>query len=733
MKKENSLSPWGTIAAEQLSETLADLYFIEHQGYDYKLKLTGDTLWILAGKTGQEEVAFRTAFSPGNDLQVKRIEQNETGVFVRLGSAIGDYTLQLDLPDRQHPVLHYTLTLTPAVALNIPFWPRDIMVKGNQQPGRVKGEVHINQVGTRTGLLYISINEPKASSLLYLQNLTALNPYFTATATSAADTVSGNFPEIGFALPQNPDKFLAAGKKYTIADTFVAFNQESPKDQFEIAIGFTNLLSRLYLQLPRPETSYHDYTAIVENALNDIQTQGCWNYAGGHPYLNAYLSDFKTPPEIMVQLAVLLPVYDYEQWSGKKGLKIGKDLKAGLPAFFDEDLKTVVRWLPAAEDQLDESEEQKVPGVMDSWYLHHPLLNLSRMALNGDETAKELFLPSLAYARKVARHFSYKWPVFYKMDTLEVVKAETQPGEGGEKDVAGIYSLVMLQAYELTGEKKYLQETETAANTLKDFGFDIFYQANNTAFSAGAMLRLWKITRKERYLKLSYLLLANLFKNLALWSCEYGYGKNFPTFFSIFPLNDAPYTAVYEEAEVFSAIHDYFKHAEGEELLPSFSIMMAEFIRYLITRAVYYYPPMLPAEMLEEEIKTGELDSKLWVPLEDMHDGWEKSGGVGQEVYGAGLGFGIVPRHYIRVKNEDFMVYLDYPFAKPVQRKNTLSVQVFGSESLKFRLMIIKGQDKPLPKISVRGSRQQEAEGLITKDGHIEYHLIGNQKLKISW
>ena len=79
------------------------------------------------------------------------------------------------------------------------------------------------------------------------------------------------------------------------------------------------------------------------------------------------------------------------------------------------------------------------------------------------------------------------------------------------------------------------------------------------------------------------------------------------------------------------------------------------------------------------------------------------------------------------------MVFLDYPFAKPVLRKHTLSVQVLGSESLKFRLMIIKSKDKPLPKITVSGSRQQEAEGLTTKDGHIEYHLIGNQKLKISW
>jgi hypothetical protein len=83
---------------------------------------------------------------------------------------------------------------------------------------------------------------------------------------------------------------------------------------------------------------------------------------------------------------------------------------------------------------------------MDSWYLHHPLLNLSRLALKGDEVAKKLFLDSLDFSIKVAHHFDYEWPVFYRIDTLEVLKAETQPGKGGEKDVPGLYAHIMLQA-----------------------------------------------------------------------------------------------------------------------------------------------------------------------------------------------------------------------------------------------------------------------------------------------
>ncbi len=70
---------------------------------------------------------------------------------------------------------------------------------------------------------------------------------------------------------------------------------------------------------------------------------------------------------------------------------------------------------------------------MDSWYLHHPMLNLGRLAAKGDKPAAELFFRSLDFVIKVARHFKYEWPVFYNLDTLEVIKAETAPGRAAKK------------------------------------------------------------------------------------------------------------------------------------------------------------------------------------------------------------------------------------------------------------------------------------------------------------
>src|SRR5690606_9894815 len=140
---------------------------------------------------------------------------------------------------------------------------------------------------------------------------------------------------------------------------------------------------------------------------------------------------------------------------------------SGLPAFYKDDLKTIVRWLPKLESQLDHSEEQKKPNVMDSWYLYHPLMNLARLTQRGDKTAKKILMNSIDYAIKVARTFDYNWPVFYQMETLKIIKEETAPGEGGELDVPGSYADLMLKMWSITKKKKYINEAKRSVKKLE--------------------------------------------------------------------------------------------------------------------------------------------------------------------------------------------------------------------------------------------------------------------------
>ncbi|HEY9195989.1 MAG TPA: hypothetical protein VIM77_06975 [Mucilaginibacter sp.] len=731
-----TVTPWFYNASAMLAAGNGNsLFSATVSQYHLTTKLLDDCCWLIISWPKGGRIAFRLAYSPNDPLSIEKINQTSNGVEIIIESHIGIYKVNLLFSDEDFPVVRCTTVLTPARPLLIPFWPRDIVVLPVANSDSLpQGRIHTAQAGTRSGIMYFSTNKPRECSVLYLQNLTALADYNEQTETSAGNTVGGEWPEIGFALPPTlKGKPLEADNPVCLSDAIITLSEETPADEATMTRNYLDLLAAAYLVLPKPETNYQDWPKILKKGLFDLQdSPGCWSQVDGNHYFNAYVSDYDNPPEVMVQLAVLLPLLDYVEWSGET-LEVMKKIKKGLPPFYNTKLQTLMRWHPKAEYQLKGDEEQKQPLVMDSWYLHHPLLNLSRLALKGDEPAKQLFLESLGFAVKVAHHFRYQWPVFYKMDTLEVVKAETKPGEGGEKDVPGLYAHVMLQAWELTGEKKYLAEAEHAALKLRGLGFKLFYQANNTSFSAGALIRLYKITQKEVYRDLSYLCIANLLNNVHLWDCNYGYGKNFPSFFALFPLTDAPYTAVYEEMEVFCACHDFLKHAEGIEILPSVNLLLTEYIRYLVDRAAFYYPTMLPGEMLAENIKTGELDPNLWIALEDMHDGWEKCGAVGQEVYGAGNAFGILPRHYLIVPDEDFLIYIDYPTTKVnARRHQSISFNVLGDKRMKCRLVIAAKADGKLPRINVATGEEGVLKGEKIIAG-LAYTIAGGQSVKIHW
>lgn len=738
------ISAWTATAQDKLeSGTL--LLEKEINGYPLKIVAAEFCLWAVAEWPEKGRVGFRLAFAANDNLIVKNIEDKEDGAVFYLTGATGDITVTLNFPDKDKPIFRYTTVIKPAFQQLIPYWPRDIMplFKNGGKTQNTQGKVHASQAGTRSGLVFFSLEKPETGSVFYFQNLTALNKFCETTETSAGDLVGGVWPELGMKLPvTSVEKPLEKDEEYTISDAFVLLSDEIPQDNYQMAKQFINHLADIYLLMPRPDTEYHDWPDILHKGLHDLENhKGCWQFADGRSYLNAYVSDYKTPPESMVQLAVLLPLIDYDSWSGEDHHPVIETLHNGITNFYDEQLGTIVRWLPAMEKNLDWSEEQKEPEVMDSWYLHHPLLNISRLALMGDKVAKELLMKSIEYVIKVAHHFNYEWPVFYKMATLEVLKAETQPGQGGEKDVPGSYAHLMIQVWQLTGEQRFFDEAVKAAKKMDGLSFNIFYQANNTAFSAGALVRLYKETKDETFLNLSYLCIAAILRNVQLWDCQYGNAKHYPTFFAIYPLKDAPYTAAYEEQEVFSGIHTFLKEADGiDEILPSVKLLLAECIRHVINRVSFYYPPRLPREVLQENkmVKTGEIDPNLWIALEDLQDGWNKSGQVGQEVYGAGIAFGIVPRQYFKVKDAGFMVFCEYPATDYKISGSKLSFFTRGDERLTFRMVIVPAKEGgKLPQLTVTvGKGKDAAEVPMQKGsgkGQFEYILNGNNDVKIEW
>ncbi|KOP38776.1 hypothetical protein DBB36_17480 [Flavobacterium sp. WLB] len=726
----HTVTPWSATAQADIenSEILLERKI---SSFTYQLYNTGDSLWIAVIMPNSGKIAFRTAFAMNSCFEVSNLFDDQDSIVIILNSRLGSYEVRINFPDTVTPVLHYTTSFTAVVPLMMPFWPRDIIpLTQNGSVENTAGTIHMEQFGSRSGLLFASITKPKTGSFFYFQNLTSLSEYCEATQTESKNTVGGKWPELGFQLPATDKLPLPAGKAFILSDAYVILETEVVNKPTAICEHFLNNLVKIYKVLEQPAIEYNNWPDIAKKVIADLtNNKGSWTQKSGIPYLNAYLCDYETPAESMVQLAVLTPFKEYEKWSGEKQ-PVCEDLIKGLPAFYDPKIKCINRWLPALADQLDGSEEQKKEMVMDSWYLHHPLMNLARLALQGNKTAEKLLLDSVDYVIRTAHHFNYKWPVFYNMETLEIIKKETAPGAGGENDVPGSYAHLMLLVYKLTKEKRYLNEAERAAKKLEDLGVSILYQANNTAFAAGALLELYKITKKKMYLDLSYICLAGLFKNVQLYDCRYGFGKNYTNFFSIFPLNDAPYTAAYEELEVYAALSEYLIKAEDVELLPAVKTLIPEFVKYAVNRIAYYYPPLLPKEMLSDEVKTGELQRDLWIPLEDLYNGWEKSGQVGQEVYGAGMAFGVVPRQYIKI-DEDFLIFIDYPITRQSKRGKSITINLDGDKEMYCNLKILKlGQSS----IKMTVFQDKELQKAFHKKAEIhEYKISGRGTIKIQW
>ena len=735
-----AVSPWMLSLLDELGEeSQAPHWSYAFEEFTFEIVEGKQSMWIISRYPAGGRVALRAAYCPDGELTIDEIRQIgvDHAVEVRLTSTVGNFVVEIHFPQAGRPMLHYKTSLNPIAPLLIPFWPRDVIPLGEAEDvTRSEGIVHAGQVGPRSGLLYFSLTQPRGGSALYFQNLTSLNEYASLTETSLADTVGGVWPELGFALPKTPEKALEAGQDIVLSDVYVIFNNSVPRDDLVMAQQFLNMLAQIYLALPRPETAYIDWPTIARKSLRDLnRSEKCWSEVRGRRYLNAYVGDYDNPPESMVQLTVLLPLLEYAEWAGK-AIPITEELVAGLPRFYDKKAGVVGRWLPSVADRLDGSEPQKKPEVMDSWYLFHTLLNISRLAIHGDKAAEKLFLDSMDYCIRVGQKFEYHFPVFYDIYTLEILKAETDEGQGGEHDVAGLYAHVMLQAHQLTKENRYLDEARKAARTLKGLGFNLFYQANETLFGAGALLRLWKETGEEEFLQLSNLSLANTFNNMWLWECDYGYAKEYRTFFALFPLKDAPYTAVYEELEGFAAFHDYLLNYHGD--MPEWlRILLPEFLRNMLFKASYYYPPNLPVEAMAEKPKTGELDPRLWIPLEDIYDGWEKAGQVGQEVYGAGMPFGIIPRHYWLVPDGKFMIFIDYPISGfSTVHDGQAMFQVLGDRRLSCRMRVIPNGRKGLPQIRVTTESPEGNETLEareTDEGHLEFTVSGDRTVIVHW
>lgn len=711
-----------------------------HAGATFGVYYGGASLWAVAEWADGVRVGFClvNSLGAGTELVDQRLDDQ---VCVRLKGRSGLYETRVDFPSASRPVFHWRSTVRPFEHLAVPFWPRDIVPMDDRtRASQTRGIIHTTQRGPQGNFIYASVTEPRAGSFLYVQNLGALSEYFEQTRQSAADTIGGAWPEIGFALPPAPIEHPLQGERdYVLSDAYVLTSDEVPSGEVASARLFLDLYAQAYLAMDKPPALYRNWPRRVWETLQDLtHSPKCTVEIDNHRYVRAYVGSNDRPPESMVQLSVLVPLIEYAESRDEHIPLIGM-LQRSLPTFMSPTLPTMVRWLPSQSHLLQGQEEHMKPELMDSWYLWHTLMNLSRLAKRGDAEAKRLFLRSIEHGIAVARRFDYRWPVFYDTNTLDVIKAETEPGRGGEHDVGALYAHVMIQAFELTDDRKYIDEAVHAALQLEGLGFDLAYQYNNVSFGAGALFRLWKETGDERFRGLSDVCWANAIANLWLWEGKYGHARHYSTFMGLPPLRNAKYLALYEELEVLAAIHEYLRVA-GEEVPAALRVLLPEYGRYLIDRAWYHYPSEVPKDLLDEKPQSGELLRYISIPMEDMYEGWQKPGKVGQEVYGAAAPFIIATRHCHMVPGEPFQLHCSYPVEdlkfNRSARSGHATFRTLGDRRCRHHVRVVPATADPLPQVQllVRDGREWRARtGVLADAGYLEWELAGDAVVRIDW
>lgn len=691
-----------------------------------------DSLWAIMRRPGLGGLALRLAYAPGGINKVSRMRA-QPGEAVRLSitSAIGRHLVIVRTDGLDLHRLRVRVDLTPAAPLLVPYLPRDLYpLDAHDDPLGAVGTVEAGQRGVNTGLVYFHIDQPAMGSVLYVQNLTALNDYFRATHTTPDGVVGGEWPELGYRPPTPPQSGTAptdplpAGKAVTISDVILVLRDGTPPDERESARRFIQMLGAAYTALDLPPVAYHDWIERAQRTLTDLATSPKatirhYGHRYAHPYIDAEY------PDSMVQMALIAPMHDFALWQDTP-IPLQGEFEQGLEKFYDPKLQAIRRYLPNVGKDKDAD-------AVDSWYLYHPLMNLGRLAIAGNDKARDLFERSVEFGIKAARHFDYKWPIQYNVTDFSVITDVAGADHQGQTDVGGMYAWVMLQGYELTREERFLHEAQAAIDAAQGMRFNLNYQANLTAWGAAACLRLWRITNIERYREQSYVYLASFFHNSAIWESDIEHAAAYCNFLGVTCLQDAPYMAIYECFDSFCAFECYLRDS-GPELEPAARMLISQYCRYALDRAWYYYPDVLPQDALAQDIRNGHIDRDLSFPVEDLYVDGQPAGQVGQEIYGAGAALVFASRMFHPVPGAPFRLFCDH-FIMASERTgdHAISIALDGGETCMAMVSVVRTGRPALPSFTVQTADGDRLRPHKKTRDRIDYHVPAYGRLILSW
>ena len=282
------------LRAELMSGGMKPIARLEVVGREVSIEQGHDAIWAIVRRPNRGGLAVRVAHTPGACTGIRKRKASADVLTLDVDSAIGQQTVSISTHSPDLSVLRITCDLTPVSDLLVPFLPRDLYPLGERDdPLRAIGKVEAAQRGLNSGLLYFHLDEPAFGSVLYFQNLTAMNDYFIATKTTPDGAVGGVWPELGYLPPTPPQSGrppvdpLPADKSVTVSDAIIVFHDDAACDEQDSARRFLQMLGAAYRRLDFPKTAYRDWPGRAERTLKNLETAPeatIRHY--GHPYIH---------------------------------------------------------------------------------------------------------------------------------------------------------------------------------------------------------------------------------------------------------------------------------------------------------------------------------------------------------------------------------------------------------------------------------------------------------------
>jgi hypothetical protein len=483
--------------------------------------------------------------------------------------------------------------------------------------------------------LFLS-NTQFGGTILYFANYTALGAYFDRTQSGVTQP---NFPYLragtkgalvgvsgssfGYVPPPDSLASLPRRKATVAVSSYLYLEPAIPSTESDVATAYLRALDTVDSAVGRPSLPAADWRTLAARSAADIADPSNWVTVGGHRYLRSYVSDTRAAPELLTQAGVLAGIRAYEARYGTS-VPFAAPLDADLSTYYDPVYGTVMNSLPHDPSARGES-----------WYFVDNLISLLQLAQGGDGTAKALLLQSVDAVIELAHVNGYEFPQSFAYSDFNGAGSQV------EHDVAGGYAWLMLGLYDLTGDTRYLDESEAAIAHVAGTGFDLSYETHMSAYTAAAAQRLYTMTGDAAYHGDAVLALANLFHAVRLWDCTYGTcrkGAGYHTYMGLSPLPWSDYVAMLEQYEAWLGLRSYMRYAANEPR--SITNLVEAFIRDSPRTLRYSLPPSLPSGAASSA--AGEYpfvphnDLRRYIPLEDLREGEVASGAIGQELYGAG-------------------------------------------------------------------------------------------------